>query len=97
MDTRAPAVRATEVEATLFKVRLLLPILLELDLAQLVNKANTADTLGPILDPTAWNKAAPAIANNRIIASILLDAQRELRRRLGAETCDALVANLNEG
>lgn len=61
------------------QVLLFAGLLNRLPLEEMCNAIAYADALGPILDPTSWNKAADNLDFVRSAANALLKAQGEIR------------------
>ncbi len=51
-------------------------------LADFINQANLAESIGPILDPTLYRKAGAQLNEVKALAESLLPFQNEIKRQL---------------
>ncbi len=59
-------------------------LLLNLDLASVINAMEHAEALGPILDPTFYQQASGKMADQRRLIAAALPLQAEIRRQFAS-------------
>ncbi len=93
----AADIRELEIQNTRQRIKLLMPVLMNLDLPQLLGAIRDYETMGPLLDPTAYIACGDGLHEWRELVGALREVQKVGERYGLGRVNEEKEAKANDG